>query len=52
MTLTIKQADNAIFEAGKSYTVNIALYAMQDVKIEATLSEWVNANDEITLPVE
>lgn len=53
LTLTIKQAtEEATFEAGKSYTVNIALYAMQEVKIEATLSEWVNAEDEITLPVE
>lgn len=52
LTLTIKQADGAAFEAGKSYTVNIALYAMQEVKIEATLSEWVNADEEIVLPVE
>ena len=51
-TLTIKQADGTPFEAGKSYTVNIALYAMQEVKVEATLSKWVNAGDEITLPVE
>lgn len=52
LTLTIKQADGTPFEAGKSYTVNIALYAMQEVKVEATLSKWVNAGDEITLPVE
>lgn len=52
LTLTIKQADGTPFEAGKSYTVNIALYAMQEVKVEATLSKWVNEGDEITLPVE
>lgn len=52
LTLTIKQADNAKFEAGKSYTVNIALYAMQEVKIEATLSDWKDVDGDIVLPVE
>ena len=52
LTLTIKQADGTPFVAGKSYTVNIALYAMQEVKIEATLSDWEDVNNPIVLPVE
>lgn len=52
LTLTIKQADGKPFVAGKSYTVNIALYAMQEVKIEATLSDWEDAKNPIVLPVE
>ena len=52
LTLTIKQANGAPFEAGKSYTVKIALYAMQKVKIEATLSDWEDVNNPIVLPVE
>lgn len=52
LTLTIKQADGTPFKAGMSYTVKIALYAMQEVKIEATLSDWEDVNNPIVLPVE
>ena len=52
LTLSIKQAEEQIFEAGKSYTVKIALYAMQEVEVEATLTEWDETPEDIVLPVE
>lgn len=52
LTLSIKQAEGQAFEASKSYTINIALYAMQEVEVEATLTEWDDTPEEIVLPVE
>lgn len=39
------------FLAGKSYNIQIALYAQQEVYINATLAEW-EAGDDVYIPVE
>lgn len=51
LTLKIDKDAKTLFEAGKSYKVNIALYAMQEIELEATLQDWKEA-PEIILPVE
>lgn len=38
--ITIKLAENAAFEAGKSYDVNIAVNSMMKVEVNATLTKW------------
>lgn len=42
---------NTIFEAGHSYNIRIALYAQQKVHISATLTEWVDVDAPIEIPV-
>lgn len=43
---------NTSFEAGKSYNIRIALYAQQKVHISAELTDWVNVDTPIYVPVE
>lgn len=50
ITLTLK-APNGSFEAGKSYNVRIALYALQKVLIEGSLAGW-QTGDNIDAPIE
>ena len=50
ITLTLK-APSGSFEAGKSYNVRIALYALQEVLVEGTLVDWENG-DNIDAPIE
>lgn len=38
--ITIKLAEDAAFEAGKSYNVNIAVNSMMKVEVNATLTKW------------
>lgn len=50
ITLTLK-APSGSFEAGKSYNVRIALYALQEVLVEGTLVDW-ETGDNIDAPIE
>lgn len=50
ITLTLK-APSGSFEAGKSYNVRIALYALQEVLVEGTLDDW-ETGDNIDAPIE
>ena len=50
VTLTLK-APSGSFEAGKSYNVRIALYALQEVLVEGTLADW-QTGDNIDAPIE
>ena len=50
VTLTLK-APNGSFEAGKSYNVRIALYALQKVLIEGSLAGW-QTGENIDAPIE
>lgn len=40
------------FEAGKSYNIRIALYALQTVYVNATLTDWDKDTDPVYIPVE
>ena len=51
MTTTVKLANNAVFEAGKYYTVNITMYGFQKIEVNAQLAAWqagadINSNPE------
>lgn len=41
----IKLADNKVFEAGYSYNVNITVYGLSEIKINTTLTPWVNGGN-------
>ncbi|WP_304245522.1 fimbrillin family protein [Phocaeicola plebeius] len=43
--ITIKLAEDAAFEAGKSYNVNIAVNSMMKVEVNATLTKWQPGDD-------
>lgn len=43
---------NQTFEAGKSYNIRIALYALQKVYVSAELTEWDENTDPVYIPVE
>ncbi len=51
ITLTLKAPGSGSFEAGKSYNVRIALYALQKVLIEGSLADW-ETGDNIDAPIE
>ena len=51
ITLTLKAPGSGSFEAGKSYNVRIALYALQKVLIEGSLAGW-QTGDNIDAPIE
>lgn len=40
------------FEAGKSYNIRIALYALQQVYVSAELTDWDTDTEDVYLPVE
>lgn len=41
-TEVIKLANNAAFEAGKSYTVNLTIYGLEQIEISVALTAWEN----------
>lgn len=41
----IKLADNKVFEAGYSYNVNITVYGLSEIKINTTLTPWVDGGN-------
>ena len=41
-----------VFEAGKSYNIRIALYALQEVNISAELTPWDKNTQDAYIPVE
>ena len=42
----IKLADaDAVFEKGKSYTVRVTLYGLEEIKINTTLTPWIEGGD-------
>lgn len=43
--ITIKLAEDAAFEAGKAYNVNIAVNSMMQVEVNATLTKWQPGGD-------
>lgn len=49
-TVELSLADQT-FVAGKSYNIQIALYAQQEVYVNATLTDWIPGED-VYLPVE
>ena len=51
ITLTLKAPGAGSFEAGKSYNVRIALYALQKVLIEGSLADW-QTGENIDAPIE
>ena len=40
------------FEAGKSYNIRIALYALQQVYVSAELTDWDTDTEDVYIPVE
>lgn len=49
ITLSLK---DQTFEAGKSYNIRIALYALQKVYVSAELTPWDTNTDDVYIPVE
>lgn len=49
ITLSLK---DQTFEAGKSYNIRIALYALQKVYVSAELTPWDTDTDDVYIPVE
>ena len=43
ITQTLQLADHATFEANNQYTVNIAVYGLQKIVVNASLTPWTNA---------
>lgn len=41
----IKLADDKVFEAGYSYNVNITVYGLSEIKINTTLTPWVDGGN-------
>lgn len=41
----IKLADDKVFEAGYSYNVNIKVYGLSEIKINTTLTPWVDGGN-------
>lgn len=54
VTVDLKDKEGNLlpFEAGKSYNVRIALYAMQEVHVSAELTPWDENTDPVYIPVE
>ena len=41
----IKLADDKVFEAGYSYNVNITVYGLSEIKINTTLTPWIDGGN-------
>lgn len=52
LDLKDENGDYLDFEAGKSYNIRIALYALQEVFVNATLTDWDSNTQDIYIPVE
>lgn len=50
--ITLEMPEGTTFEAGKSYNIRIALYAQQEVFVSAELTDWVEDENGVDIPVE
>lgn len=48
-TETIKLAQGAAFEAGKSYVINLTIYGLEKIQISVSLTDWDTNTEEINL---
>lgn len=50
-TVPIKLNNNATFVAGTSYKVNLSVYGLSTITIEATLTEWIQGGDDADIEI-